>query len=206
MLPRFPSQAAGRKVPFSKVVAVPGIKPVLVVTLTYILAHNILYTYIVPFLAPIGLSDKIDIILLVFGMAALVGIWLIGLFIDRWMRELVIISTVLFALASLGLGLGAGNVIVAYGCIALWGLAYGGTATLFQTASAKAAGNVADIAQSIIVTVWNIAILGGGVVGGIVLHSYNVMYFPWILVALLVFALLVVWNSRIAGFPSSRRS
>jgi predicted MFS family arabinose efflux permease len=205
-LPSFPGQAAGKRVPLGQVLAVPGIKPVLLVTLAYILAHNILYTYIVPFLAPSGMADKIDIVLFVFGIAALVGIWIIGVLIDRWMRELTITSTVLFALASLALGLWAKNPVVVYGCIALWGVAYGGTATLFQTASAKAAGSVADIAQSIIVTVWNIAIAGGGVIGGILLNTFSVSYFPWTLLGLLILALLVAWNAQAAGFPSAKRA
>jgi predicted MFS family arabinose efflux permease len=202
-LPRFPGQAAGRRVPLTQVMAVPGVKPVMFVTLSYILAHNILYTYIVPFLSPLGMADKIDMVLFVFGIAALVGIWVIGALIDRWLRELVIASTVLFAAAALMLGMWAANPMVVYGCIALWGLAYGGTATLFQTASAKAAGSVADIAQSIVVTVWNIAIAGGGIIGGIVLNSYDVKYFPWMLLVLLTLALLVVLNARSAGFPSA---
>lgn len=202
-LPRFPGQAAGRKVPLMQVIAVPGVKPVMFVTLSYILAHNLLYTYIVPFLAPLGMANRIDIVLLVFGVAALTGIWIIGTLIDRWMRELVLASTILFGAAALMLALWAANPMVVYGCIALWGLAYGGTATLFQTASAKAAGSVADIAQSIIVTVWNIAIAGGGIIGGIVLHSYSVTYFPWMVLVLLSLALLVVVNSRSAGFPSA---
>jgi predicted MFS family arabinose efflux permease len=202
-LPRFSGQAAGRRVPLTQVMAVPGVKPVMFVTLSYILAHNILYTYIVPFLTPLGMADKIDMVLFVFGIAALVGIWVIGALIDRWLRELVIASTVLFAAAALMLGMWAANPMVVYGCIALWGLAYGGTATLFQTASAKAAGSVADIAQSIVVTVWNVAIAGGGIIGGIVLNSYNVMVFPWMLLVLLTLALLVVLNARSAGFPSA---
>jgi predicted MFS family arabinose efflux permease len=205
-LPNFPGQAAGKRVPLTQVIAVPGVKPVLLVTLAYILAHNILYTYIVPFLTPVGMADKIDIVLFVFGVAALLGIWIIGVLIDRWMRELTIISTVLFAAASLVLGLWASNPVVVYGCIALWGVAYGGTATLFQTASAKAAGSVADIAQSIIVTVWNIAIAGGGVIGGILLNTYSVAYFPWTLLALLVIALVVAWSAQTAGFPSAKRA
>lgn len=202
-LPSFPGQAAGKRVPLMQVMAVPGVKAVMWVTLTYILAHNILYTYIVPFLSPIGMADKIDIVLFVFGIAALIGIWIIGILIDRWLRELVIASTVLFAVASLMLGLGAKDPMVVFACIALWGLAYGGTATLFQTASAKAAGSVADIAQSVVVTVWNIAIAGGGIIGGIVLHTFSVTYFPWILLVLLSLTLLVAWNSRSAGFPSA---
>lgn len=200
-LPRFPGQAAGRRVPLMQVMAVPGVKPVMFVTLAYIFAHNLLYTYIVPFLNPLGMADKIDLVLFVFGVSALLGIWIVGMLIDRWLRELVITSTVMFAASALMLALWDANPMVVYACISLWGLAYGGTATLFQTASAKAAGSVADIAQSIVVTVWNVAIAGGGIVGGIVLHAYSVTVFPWILLGLLALALLAALNARSAGFP-----
>lgn len=205
-LPTFAGQAAGKRVPFSTVIAVPGIKSVLFVTLFYILGHNILYTYIVPFLTPLGFADKIDVVLLVFGLTAFVSIWLTGALIDRWMRELVIVSTLFFGAAALGLAVWGSNPMAVYGLMALWGLAYGGTATLFQTASAKAAGNLADLAQSVIVTVWNVAILGGGVVGGIVLQSYGAEYFPWILLVLAALALIVAFMAKGAGFPSAKRT
>lgn len=44
-------------------------------------------------------------------------------------------------------------------------------ATLFQTASARAAGQMADVAQAMIVTAWNIAIFGGAVAGGVILET-----------------------------------
>ncbi len=50
----------------------------------WILAHNILYTYIAPFLASLGLAASLDRALLVFGLASLVGIWFTGLGVDRW--------------------------------------------------------------------------------------------------------------------------
>lgn len=42
---------------------------------------------------------------------------------------------------------------------------------LFQTASARAAGPAADVAQAMIVTAWNIAIFGGAVTGGVILET-----------------------------------
>src|SRR5690606_35315551 len=125
------------------------------------------------------IADRIDLVLLVFGVAALLGIWIVGVLIDRRLRELVLISTTLFALAALALGL-VGNVPAAvYASVAVWGLAFGGSATLFQTALAKTAGEATDVAQSMMVTVWNIAIAGGGIVGGILLETFSVSAFPW---------------------------
>ena len=73
-----------------------GIRPVLWVTFTYVLAHNILYTYIAPLLEPAGIQADIDRVLLVFGLTALLSIWLVGLLIDRWLRPLVLFSCMLF--------------------------------------------------------------------------------------------------------------
>lgn len=203
-VPDFPGQARGKGFALRAVFTLPGIRPILFVTLVYVLAHNILYTYIASFLVPVGIADRIDLVLLVFGVAALLGIWIVGVLIDRRLRELVLISTTLFALAALALGL-VGNVPAAvYASVAVWGLAFGGSATLFQTALAKTAGEATDVAQSMMVTVWNIAIAGGGIVGGILLETFSVSAFPWSVLVLLVAALAVTGVARSHGFPSSR--
>lgn len=198
-VPDFPGQARGKGVALRTVFTLPGIRPILFVTLVYVLAHNILYTYIAPFLVPAGIAERTDLVLLVFGIAALLGIWIVGVLIDRCLRELVLVSMTLFALAALTLGL-AGTVPAAvYTSVAVWGLAFGGSATLFQTALAKAAGEATDVAQSMMVTVWNIAIAGGGIVGGILLETFSVSVFPWSVLALLVAALAVTVVSSAAG-------
>lgn len=198
-VPDFPGQASGKGFALRTVFTLPGIRPILFVTLVYVLAHNILYTYIAPFLVPAGIAERTDLVLLVFGIAALLGIWIVGVLIDRCLRELVLVSMMLFALAALTLGL-AGTVPAAvYTSVAVWGLAFGGSATLFQTALAKAAGEATDVAQSMMVTVWNIAIAGGGIVGGILLETFSVSVFPWSVLALLVAALAVTVVSSAAG-------
>ncbi|TWS97066.1 MFS transporter [Reyranella sp. CPCC 100927] len=200
-VPDFPGQAAERRLPVAAVFMLPGIRPVLFVTLAFALAQNLLYTYIAPFVVPAGLARAIDVVLLVFGTAALAGIWITGVLIDRWLRALVLASTVLFAVAAAALGLWGDVAAVVYAGVGLWGLSYGGIATLLQTALRHAAGDAGDVAQSMIVTVWNIAIAGGGLAGGIVLETAGVAVMPWLLVALLVPTLLVAWQAKRHGFP-----
>ena len=84
---------------------------------------------------------------------------------------------------------------IVHGAVAAWGLAFGGAATLFQTALAKAGGEAADVAQSMLVTAWNIAIAGGGLIGGLLLETLGARAFPPALLALLVPTLLVLWTS-----------
>lgn len=188
-LPDFAGERADKRLGLRQVLGLPGIRPVLWVTFTYVLAHNILYTYIAPLLAPAGIEADIDRVLLVFGLSALLGIWLVGLLIDRWLRPLVLISCSLFGLLALSLVLWIDSPTVIYSAVAVWGLAFGGLPALLQTALAKSAGESADAAQSMLVTVWNLGIAGGGLAGGLILQSWGVVAFPWAVALLMLLAL-----------------
>lgn len=204
-LPDYPGEAADKRLPLRKVFLTPGVRPILFVVLAWVLAHNILYTYIAPYLAQAGLTQHVDLVLLIFGITALIGIWVIGVLIDRKLRPLVLISLTAFSLASVALGISGNQPIVIYLVVAVWGLTFGGAATLLQTAVAEASGESADVAQSMLVTSWNLAIGGGGLIGGILIETLGVGSFPWALFILLILALLVAWRAIEHGFPSKRR-
>lgn len=197
----FPGQNQQQRVPIRAVFVLPGVRPVLMTTLTFVLAHNILYTYIAPLLIPAGLSAQIEWVLLAFGLAAMAGIWLTGVLIDRWLRELVLISIVLFLTAALAWAVNGQSGGLIYLYVMVWGAAFGGAATLFQTASANAGAAAADVSQSMIVTVWNLGIAGGALVGGVLLQHFGVWAFNWAVCLLLVAALIISASARGAGFP-----
>jgi predicted MFS family arabinose efflux permease len=203
-MPDFEGQSTEQKLPLHKVFVMKGIRPVLAVVLVWVLAHNILYTYIAPYLAQVGLARRVDLILLIFGMTSIVGLWITGKWIDRMQRRLVLISLAAFALAAMLLGIGSSQPIVIYLAVAVWGLTFGGAGTLLQTAVAEAAGESVDVAQSMLVTAWNLAIGGGGLIGAILLEAIDVRSFPWVLFILLLFALLVAWSAREHGFTSKK--
>ncbi|MEK4105541.1 MFS transporter [Paenibacillus sp. FSL R10-2791] len=206
-VPDYPGQSADKRISVFKVLLTPGVIPILVVVLTWMLAHNILYTYISPFLDDMGLEPYLGQILLIFGIMALVGIWVIGIFIDRWLRPLVLISLIGFALISLVLGLWSEHGTIIFISVALWGLTFGGAATLLQTALAQAAGKQGvNIVMPINTTVWNLAIAGGGILGGVLLNQWGTTSFPWALLLLLLLALFVAWRAKRYGFrPSQSR-
>lgn len=204
-MPDFPGQAAAKRLPLRKVFVLPGVRPILYVVLAWVLAHNILYTYIAPYLAQIGLAGRVDLILLIFGIASVIGIWLIGLLIDRMLRLLVWISLAVFASACFLLGIGDSQPVLIYFVVAAWGLTFGGAGTLLQTALAVTAGDSADVAQSMLVTAWNLAIGGGGIIGAVLLETAGVRSFPWALLILVLLALLLVWRADEHGFPSKKR-
>lgn len=203
-LPDFAGQVAGKRLSLRHVFMMPGVRPVLFVVLAFVLAHNILYTYISPYLRIVsaaGMAERTDLVLLVFGASSLLGIWIVGVLIDRHLRALTLASTVVFGLAALALGVAGEVPGVVYAAMAAWGLAFGGSATLFQTALAKTAGEAADVAQSMLVTAWNTAIAGGGIVGGVLLERLGAGAFAPALLGLLAATLGVVWVARRHGFP-----
>lgn len=204
-VPDFPGQARTQSLPLGRVFTMPGIRPILFVTATWMLAHNILYTYIAPFVVPAGLAQRVDLVLLVFGLFALLGIWIVGSIVDRWMRASTLISLAVFAATALALGIGGTLPTIVYGAVALWGLTFGGAATLLQTSLADAAGANADVAQPMSVTVWNGAIAGGGIVGGLLLESWGVRSFPWVLLILILAGLWMAWASHQHGFKPEPR-
>ncbi|MFX9762095.1 MFS transporter, partial [Acinetobacter baumannii] len=67
-VPDFPGQARHQRLPVRRVFLIPGVRPVLLVLFAWILAHNILYTYVAPFLGATGTDLRLDLILLVFGV------------------------------------------------------------------------------------------------------------------------------------------
>src|SRR3546814_6425260 len=85
-VPDFPGQTNDKRLALGQVFTLPGVRSVLFVVLGFVLAHNILFTYIAPFLIAAGLGERIDLVLLVLGVAALLGIWVVGVLIDRYLR------------------------------------------------------------------------------------------------------------------------
>jgi predicted MFS family arabinose efflux permease len=204
-VPNYPGQKGDSKVSLGRVAKMPGVRAVLSVVLFWMLAHNILYTYIAPFASRAGMSERVDLVLLTFGVAALIGIWITGRVIDRTLRASVLIALVAFSLTALLLTLFGMNSVVLLVAAAVWGITFGGAATQLQTALADTAGEGADIAISMNVVVWNSAIAGGSILGGILLDKGGAVTFPPAVLILAIFALGIAYAARNTGFPPGRR-
>jgi len=205
-VPDYPGQTGRQRLPLRRVLASPGVCPVLATVIAWMLAHNILYTYIAPFVGQAGLQEHVDLILLVFGVAALAGIWIAGRLVDSHLRPMVLASLGGFAVLSLALVWLAAQPLTMIIVVAAWGLSFGGAATLLQTALADAAGESADVALSMNVVAWNGAIAGGGLVGGVLLESHGPSSFPLVMAAILTAGFAIAWWSKEHGFRPGARS
>ncbi|MCV4283990.1 MFS transporter [Pseudomonas capsici] len=204
-VPDYPGQSSSQRMALRQVFLTPGVRSVLGVVFTWMLAHNILYTYVAPFVSEAGLANDVDLVLLAFGVAALAGIWVTGRLVDRHLRKTVLASLATFAAVSVFFGLFSGSALAIYIGVSIWGLTFGGAATLLQTALADSAGKGADVALSMNVVVWNSAIAGGGLLGGVLLGQWGVSAFPWVLLMLLLLSLAIASRARVHGFAGGDR-
>lgn len=148
------------------------------------------------------LADRVDLVLLIFGLAALAGIWVTGKLVDHFLRLTVLASLALFGLITLIFALDAQSAIVIYAGTAVWGLTFGGAATLLQTALADAAGASADTALAMNVVAWN----GALAAGGFMLETWGATVFPWAMFALILVGFMLAWSARAYGFPVGSRT
>jgi predicted MFS family arabinose efflux permease len=197
----FPGQAAQQRKPLRQVWRTAGVRTVLGVLVLWVLAHNMLYTYVMPLVAVAGLAEQVGAVLLVFGLASMVGLGLSGLWIDRMLRRLSLLALAGFAVSVLLLGLAGEHAAAVYLAVAVWGLSFGGAAPLLQTASARVAGEGADVAQSLLVTAWNLAIAAGGLAGGLLLQWVSITALPWAALVMVALAWGLVGMARGHGFP-----
>lgn len=204
-VPDLPGQQADRRLPVWQVFQMPGVRPVLAVIFLWMTAHNILYTFIGPFLQLSGLTGNVGLILLIFGIAALIGIWITGMLVDRHLRNLVLLSLVALAVVSVALAAGMREQIVVFVAVIVWGWSFGGASTQMQTAAADAAGNHVDVVQAMVTTAWNLAIASGGVIGGLLLNNAGAVSFPWALLIFMAVALIIAWCAKKHAFRPGAR-
>ena len=187
-----------------RVVATPGIMPILLVILAWMTAHNILYTYIAPFAT--AAAVRVDLALLAFGVSSLAGIWIVGRLVDRMLRRLVLIAIGSFAAVAILLTIAGEQGIAVYAGAVIWGLGFGGAGAMMQTASADAAGDGVDLAQAMVTTAWNLAIAAGGALGGALLTTGGTPLLPPAVATMAVIAFVIALAARRFAFPPGQRA
>ncbi|MCD5344181.1 MFS transporter [Arthrobacter sp. AK04] len=202
LVPDAPGQRAGTRVPLARVFAIPGVAVVLGVIVSWMLGHNIMYTYIGSYLRGASLDFPVDVALVTFGAAAIAGIAITGAVIDKGLRRLVLLSLGSFMVAGAIFIVGRASLLAVLAAIVLWGIAFGGAAAQLQTAISAASGENADVANSMLGVAFNLAIFAAGVAGAVVISSLGGMVLPAALVALAAVALVIAVAGRRTAFPT----
>ncbi|MCX5463797.1 MFS transporter [Alcaligenes parafaecalis] len=190
ILPDFAGRHSEQRQPLTRVFLKSGIRAVLFVVFSFVVAHNVLYIYVEPFLQRSGLEDQVDLVLFIFGLGSILSLWLVGAIVDRRLQWLAVASILTFAFAALVLGVWGDVVSIVFVSVLIWGLAVGGFATITQTALSRFAGDSADVAQSMYTTVWNTGVAAGGALGGLLLNQLGSESFAWVAISILMTSLL----------------
>ena len=202
LVPDAPGQRAETRVPLVRVFGIPGVAVVLAVIVSWMLGHNILYTYIGSYLRTASLQLSVDVALVTFGAAAIAGIALTGAVIDKGLRRLVLLSLGVFLVAGVIFIVGHTSLVAVLVAIVLWGIAFGGAAAQLQTAISAASGENADVANAMLGVAFNLAIFAAGVAGAVVISYFDGLVLPVALVGLAAVALFFAIAGRRTAFPT----
>lgn len=203
-VPDAPGRTGGNRPSLTGVIRTKGILPILLVILAWMSAHNILYTYIAPFST--ASHARVDLVLLAFGISSLIGIWVVGRWVDRILRLMVLASIGSFALTAVLFSIAGEQSILVYLGAVVWGLSFGGAGAMMQTASADAAGDGVDLAQAMVTTAWNLAITAGGAVGGALLSEGGTSLLAPTVSILALLAFITALAARRYAFPPGNRT
>lgn len=180
-----------------KTLRLPGLVIVLIGAGAFQLGHMNLYTYVAPLLEQRGDPLPVSAFLLTLGLAAIAGLFLTGLAIDKCLKAVALTAMVAFSVGMLFLA-AVSDVGVMLVAAVVWGLGLGASPTVFQTACARVAGPEVDQAQSLLVTIFNAGMALGSAVGGAVLsRTTSTDALPWLSLAIFVaIALMLLVTSR----------
>ncbi|WP_288418680.1 MFS transporter [uncultured Acinetobacter sp.] len=173
-VPKIPDQAPLASGFFKKVLQHSTLNRLFILTAVIISSHFAAFTFIEPFLSQIAQleSGQITLLLLVFGLAGLIGNILAGKLIDRHLHTIILISLVfisgsVFAFGYLGYQVTLSIAIV---FLALWGVSIASIFVGLQTWVLKQANDLASAASAIYVAVFNASIGLGALIGSFMLQ------------------------------------
>jgi predicted MFS family arabinose efflux permease len=180
-----------------------------VVAAVVIVGHYTFYTYIAPFLiGPMGVgSAAVAPLLFGYGIAGAAGLLLAGSVLGRRPTRSLVIGLVVTGAAVAALALLAAVPVLGIAALLLWGIAFGTLPPLMQTRLLHASSaRFRDTASALYTTAFNIGIGGGALLGATLFGPLGVGGLPWVYVALLALALvLLVVSVRLRLGSSARR-
>jgi predicted MFS family arabinose efflux permease len=172
-VPALPAVDVTRLSVLGRLLRVRDIRIGLLVTFLVVLAHFGTYTYVSAFLEDatgVGLAS-VSALLLVYGVAGLVGNVVAGSAMVRSLRATFGVAAALIAFATLLLPVIGGHVGGALVLLILWGLGYGAVPACSQTWLARASGGADEAASVLFTSSFQATISVGALLGGVVIDG-----------------------------------
>ncbi len=204
-----PAATGAIELPLWRDRTVPVVAVVCVCVVLLITGHNVLYTYIAPWITQVAAMPPDDVpgVLSAYGLAGAVGLVVAGWLGDRCPRAApsTMVAATAVAILVLGLG-GAASPVVAVAGIVAWSVAIGGVGPLLQSRMMHGTSQrLRDIGAAWTTIAFNASIGGGALLGGVLLDAWGIASLPFTAAALLTAGLVVMLATdrfRIARHPS----
>jgi predicted MFS family arabinose efflux permease len=195
-----PGSTARVHLPVAQILRIRGLWIIFAVIAVWMTAHNTIYTFISPYLETTRTGIPASLMLFVYGAAAIGGVILTGVFLDRRPRLLLHLSVSVFILAGLMLLVGSHSATVVLTAAVLWGISFGGASTQLQAALTSIGGDHADVASSFLPVAFNIAIFIAGIAGAALLTTSDGVILALLMVLLGLAALGLTLFGRRSAF------
>ncbi|MCB5909372.1 MFS transporter [Streptomyces pinistramenti] len=200
LLPSLPSTGAVRLGGVQALCGRASVRTGLALVALLVTGHFAAYTYVRPVLEEVAGADAAHVgtLLLVFGVAGLVGNFVAGAGAARSPRGALLVICAVLAGAVLLMPVSGRAWGVVGGAVALaaWGLAYGGVSVSTQIWLMAAAPREREAASALFVAVFNGAIALGALAGGRAAASWGAVGVLWLGGVLVVGALVTVGVGR----------
>lgn len=148
---------------------------------TFFMGQFMLFTYVRPFLETVTQVDvpTLSLILLVIGIAGLIGTTLIGTFLKTGMYRTLVSIPLLMAAIALALIAFGGGVAVALVLLGLWGLVATAAPVGWWSWLARALPKDAEVGGGLMVAVVQLCIALGSTIGGILFDGSGYRTTSW---------------------------
>ncbi|MET9342238.1 MFS transporter [Nonomuraea sp. NPDC003804] len=198
LVPRLPATEPVRLRALPQQFRNPVVRTAVVSTFLLVSGHFAAFTFVSPILRDIaGVSESlVSPLLLAFGVAGVLGTFVVGAGATRDVRKTVIaLGAALAAILALFPLLGS-SPLSGSALLVLWGLVYGGVPVAVQTWIFKGAPDAAEAATALNTSVFNLAIALGALLGGVVVDAVAVTGVLWFGALLMLVTSLAVWRTR----------
>ncbi|MEU9177964.1 MFS transporter [Streptomyces sp. NPDC048550] len=178
-----------------------GVRSGIIATALIVTGHLAAYTYVSPMLQQVSGIDEdlISVLLLGFGVAGIIGNFVAGAAVAKNLGRTMAVIIVALAAAMLLFPLLGKSQAGGIALLVLWGLAFGGVSVSLQTWMLKSAPHAMEAASALWVSVFNLAIALGALVGGLIVDQVELITVAWLGGVVVLLTALTLPSLRTAG-------
>ena len=185
-------------VPLRKDSSIPGIILICAIVIAMMTAHNVLYTFIAPFLlGPVGVSSSsVALVLFLYGAASFIGLAIASVFAARFPRGSLTFGLLAIALPVIAIGAFPGVPWIVFPALVIWSIGFGTAPPVLQTRMLHtASARVRDFASAYLTTSFNVGIGAGALLGALLLANVSIDVLPFVNAGLTLLALAIfLWG------------